>query len=233
MNPLAGRTTPRGINRRLEEAAEPTGPVITLEELKSHLRVTHSTEDTYIASLERTAVGLVQRYISKRMLSRQMIMWVDMPPGFGPGGDYWWPQSLDQLLGTSSAFRWIELMTTPLASFTSFQYVDLDNVAYTFDASNYYVDSADPDQPARVVLNIGSIWPTNTRYIKSLKFTYVVGYGAAASNVPEALKWATRLVVAALWSNRGDNLDQPIDILQLPTIKAILDQYRLLRLGGF
>jgi hypothetical protein len=50
-----------------------------------------------------------------------------------------------------------------------------------------------------------------------------------APGVPASIRHAVLLVTAAFYSNRGDNADAMIEVLNLPAVRASLDPYRLLR----
>jgi hypothetical protein len=287
MVPLAGYTVPRAVVRRLVENPEPVGPAVSLVELKQHLRITHTTEDAYVTSLEKVARRILQKYLSRRLLSRKVVQWMDLVPGNGNDGTIYGAGTamVPVRYANVGMFRWFDLMSMPVQSVELFSYVTLDGVAQTWPTENYIVDNKDPDQLARICLQRGSVWPVDLQVVSALGVSYTLGYqaapwvaltnykaddqvsnggrrytctnaGTAAASggptgtttgivdgtcvwaymsedgtIPDDLVFAVKLIAAALWSNRGDNLDNPVDILQLPAIRAVVDPYRLRRIG--
>lgn len=230
--PLAGWTVPRPVFKRLEQLTAPAEMPTTLAKVKAHLRVHHTVEDDYITDLIAVATDVVEGYLSRKLITRSMRMWMDFIPG--TGNEY-------TLYGAGTAqipvryanigmFRWFELMGTPVTSITAMNFVTMDGVSTLFPASNYIADTTDPDMPARVLLQRGVVWPVDLQVAHSLNVTYACGYGNAAA-VPASIRHGVLLVAAALFSNRGDAADSPVDVLRLPGIQATLAPYRVLKVS--
>ena len=116
----------------------------------------------------------------------------------------------------------------PLASVTSIKYTDEDAVEATFSSSNYLVDT--DTEPGRVLLKNGVSWPAVTlKEAGAVRVRYVAGYGAAGSNVPQAIRQAILLVIGSLYENREDVLvAQGVTVTTLPFgVEALLASYRV------
>jgi len=75
----------------------------------------------------------------------------------------------------------VDLSRLPVQSITSIKTYAPDNTVTTVDPSVYRVDAAG----GRIVLNDGQTWPSNLRQRGAVVITFVCGYGAAGSFVPE------------------------------------------------
>lgn len=229
MAPLAGWTVPRPTFPRLEEISPPATKCVSVVELKAHLRITHADEDAYLDVLIDVATNSVERYLSRRIVSQQVRMWLDMIPGTGndvPGYGAG-VQNIPVRYANVGMFRWIDLMGLPVKSFESFQFYTLANELMTYEASNYLVDNHDPDITARVVLQYGSVWPINLRVSQALCFNYTLGY----TTVPSAIKHAVKMMAAAMFSQRGDAADAGVDIMNMPAVLTLLSPYRIMKIG--
>jgi hypothetical protein len=283
--PLAGWTVPRPVFKRLQDITAPVDSVVTLAKLKQHIRKTDSLDDDYLTDLIQTATEMVEHYLSRKLISRTVQMWMDFIPG--TGNEY-------TLYGAGTAqipvryanigmFRWFELFGMPVTAVDSVHYITNDGTDQVFASNQYIVDNVDPDQPARILLQRGTVWPTDLQVAHALYTKYTLGYkrndpawtpstpylvGALVSNgglsyqctvagtsassggptgqstgtivdggvtwsyvsqataVPYTLRHGVLLVAAALWSNRGDNQDAQVEILELPAIKTALRPYR-------
>jgi hypothetical protein len=285
--PLSGWTVQRPVGVRVETLTDPTAYPLTVANLKAHLRIAHATDDAYVGELIATATEITEKYINRSIVARTIRQWMDRTPGYGP--DAGWfdaPTSyVTPSYGRLNASRWFELRGLPVTRFDSFQYVTEAGTTQTVDHSAYLVDLADPNMPARVILQRGSAWPSDLQVAQAISCTYRVGYNSgapawaastaytlgqvvlagraeytctvpgtsgttmptgagpvvdggvtwtfssAALPFPAALVHGVRLVAAALYSNRGDNVDAMGEVLSLPNIRAILDPFRVIRVA--
>ena len=87
----------------------------------------------------------------------------------------------------------------PLSSITSVQYIDSAGTTQTWDSSNYTVDTS--RDCFHLAYSVS--WPDIRGDANSVIITYISGYGAAASNVPEAARWAILMLVRHWYENPG------------------------------
>jgi uncharacterized phiE125 gp8 family phage protein len=86
---------------------------------------------------------------------------------------------------------------------------------------------------ARSTRRASTTWllPAPGRIAGGIELDVTVGYGDAATDVPEALRQAVRLLVAHWYENRGVVATDTTRVAPLPsTITALLAPYRMLRL---
>ena len=153
----------------------PSEEPITLAELKTHLRVDTSADDTYI-----TALGAAARAWCEGFCNRQFVT-----------ASYDW--RIDK-------FGELLVPKPDLISVTSIKYIDTDGAEQTVAASIYDVDI---DQaPGRVRLAYDKSWPDDRRAVtNAVTVRFKAGYGGA-SDVPETLKAAIKLLVGHLYEHR-------------------------------
>lgn len=56
----------------------------------------------------------------------------------------------------------------------------------------------------------------------------VWSYASVATTIPYAMKQAMLIMLAAMWSNRGDNKDPQSDVLNFPGVRGLLDTLRVM-----
>lgn len=180
--PLSGWTVQRPVSVRVEQLDFPTAYPVTVSGLKAHLRIAHATDDAYIAELVATATEITEKYIGRAIVARTVRQWMDRTPGYGP--DAGWfdaPTSyVTPSYGRLNASRWFELRGLPVTRFDSFVYVTEAGTTETVDPSAYLVDLADPNMPARVILQRGSSWPSDLQVAQAIGCTYRTGYNSGA-----------------------------------------------------
>ena len=148
----------------LEPVTLPSTEPITLALAKSHLRVPHELDDTYITQCIRAARDIGERITERRFLTQTWKVYLDEFPG--PG-------------------REILVPYPPLQSVTSIGYVDENGDSQTWSASSYIVDTG--QEPGRIRLAYGQVWPTPRLQPRAVTITFVCGYGADGDSLPPEL----------------------------------------------
>jgi len=221
--PLGGYTVPRLTNKRQSVLEAPEGDLFDLEIVRAHLRFPNPKENDYLKDIILpTAIGAVEDYIGRALLTRKVKMTMDCVPGLGGEDSYrsgngYFPVTFSNV----GAFRWFELLGSPVSEVEAFTYFEEDGTEKTFDDTNYLVDLEDKDRLARIVLQRGALWPTALQVAKALSITYYIGYGDKDA-VPPQLKHAVLLITTALFTNRGDSADSQDLVLHFPQVKALL-----------
>ena len=174
---------------------------VSLDELKSSLRITNTAEDTLLTQYITDARVMVERYTGRKLIT-QTLTGYGMP--FGAHDELWWEGyrvgHVNILTGplTNIQFDW-----GPVQSVTSVETVDQDNAETVYASTNYYLDNYDEDLANRIVFNSDAVAPSSLRAKDSWKVVYVAGYGNAASDVPADIRRALILLAGYLWGNRG------------------------------
>lgn len=185
-------------------SAPATEPVTTAE-LKSHLRVDSTDEDTLIASLGTAARQYVEEQTRRALVTQTWVLKLDE-----------FPESDGEIL----------LPRPPLVSVSSVTYVDTAGSTQTLSSSVYSVDTT--DTPGRITLAYDQTWPTVRDQRNAITVTYVAGYGAASA-VPDALKAAIKLLVGHWFTNREGVVTGTIATEIPMAVDALLAPYRVLR----
>ncbi|MFZ5736314.1 MAG: head-tail connector protein [Pseudomonadota bacterium] len=191
---------------------QPTDPVVSLDEVKAHLRVDHDDDDVEIAALINAAItefedpnlGWLGRSISERELELRV----------------------DAFPHHNAYPRMFVLPTGPLLIGTvgddtydfSVKYDDADGVEQTLADSVYRVLDAHTARPF-ISLKTGQSWPATTRCEpQSVRVRFWAGYPADDSRL-EAFKAAVKLHVEMIYdgdSPRQDKLRESINALLQP-----------------
>lgn len=166
----------------------PVAEPVTLDELKSHLYVSHSDDDALLTLYLTMARAAVEAETWRAILT----------------------QTWDLFLSAWPADGVIELPRSPLQSVTSITYRDSDNVTTTLAAATYEVDTA--SEPGRVVLAYGQNWPAVTLAASHpIRVRFVAGWPDAAS-VPGMIKAALLLQAGELYVQREAVSDKPLAV---------------------
>jgi len=177
-----------------------TEPIIT-NEAKTHLRVTSSDDDTYIAGLIEAARQWIEEQLYRQLVTATWDLVLDeFPTGDNP----------------------IRIPRAPLVSVTSVTYTDTAGDAQTWSDDDYVVSTS--REPGEIRPAYGEIYPTARSAPDVVTVRFVAGYGAAAA-VPELLKAALKLLVGSMYEFREDQVERAVATLPLGTqrILAIYD----------
>ena len=189
-----------GIRTTLSDTGA-TSPVITASDVKTHARIYHSQDDTYLSTLITTATQIIEHETRRALINRSFAFQLE---GFPADGEIILPRS-------------------PLSSVTSVTYTDAAGATQTLSSSVYHTYSV--NGVGRVVLKSTESWPA-TQGTGGLDVTvnFVAGYGASASNVPAALRHAALLQATHLYDNR--TAVGPTQLYEVPmTVQRLIVQY--------
>lgn len=154
---------------------------LTLSEAKTHLRVTHTDDDTYISTLMSAARRGVEAQHGICLLQQGWSVYSDT-----------WPD--DGILTTT---------LYPVQSVVDLKVYGDDDVAATIDPAHYYLDAA--SRPARVALRRGRACPAPGRRTNGIELKLLTGFGATAAAVPQQIRQALLVMIAEYYAHRGDD----------------------------
>ncbi len=175
---------------------------LSLAEAKAFLRVEHADDDDVIASLIAAARLHVEAQTRRALITQSWRLTRDAWPADGR----------------------LTVTPAPLEALTAVRVYDGGGHAAALDLQSFVVDSAG----SSIVFAPWALMQPG-RSAAGIELDVTVGYGDAASDVPEPLRQAVRLLVAHWYENRG--LTTPGTIMVLPaTVAALLAPYRVLSL---
>jgi len=155
----------------------PTAEPLTLDEVKSFLRIDSSLDDIYIYSLIVAARKYCENFQNRAYITQAWELSLED-----------WPSEV------------IELPKGNLQSITSVIYKDSAGVSTTISTSDYVVSTR--GIVGRVTPAYGKPWPTFTPYpLDPIVIKFVCGYGTA-EDVPDTIKQAMYLLISHWWENR-------------------------------
>ncbi len=145
-------------------------------EAKHFLRVEHDDDDAVIAALIAAARGHVEALTRRALLLQRWRFVLDAWPANGR----------------------LSLRMGPLRSVIAARVFDAAGNAHSIDVETFVVDAA-----ADIVASPYWSLPLPGRLTAGIELDAELGYGAAASDVPDALRHAIRMLVAHWYDNRG------------------------------
>lgn len=152
-------------------AAEP----LSLEEVRAHLRLSDTDEDSLLAGLIRTARAHLERTTGLITISRPLRLIADQFPCRGV----------------------IRLTRGPVTAITAATVYDERGSAKTLDLSGIGFERG---PPGRVVF---AQVPPPGRTVNGFELDFTAGFGASGAEVPEPLRQAMLMHVATMYAYRG------------------------------
>lgn len=184
-----------------------TGPTVeplTLDEAKAHLRLEQSADDDYVESLIKSSRIHTEQETSRGLIEQT---WEYVAEEF-PCEDY------------------IELPKGTLRSVSFVKYIDDTGALITLDPSKYELDTK--SRTGRIYLAHGEAWPAARDRWNAVQVEFKVGYGTAASSVPEPLKQAMLVLLAQMYEQRTmEVVGTIIARTQAATYDNLIAPYRL------
>ena len=198
----------------------PASLAVTLATVKTYLRVDGSSEDAEITAMINAATQRLEAMTDKKFVSQKWDIYFDDFPG-SYGGAWWDGEREGAISEMFSANKNINLPYGQLLSVESFKTFDDDNVEYTFDSTNYNIDTVAPY--GVIALKYGAVWPqTVLRTVNGIKIAATFGYASVPQDIQEAIK----ILVGAMFENRGD------EIPKIPAqVSLLVEPYRRFKVG--
>jgi len=178
---------------------------VSLTEAKSHLKVDTTADDTYITSIIKAATQLSEEYTNRFFIDTV----------------------IDQ---TCSDFAQLQtLFKSKVSAVAHVKYYDSDNSLQTLSATVY--DTQLNYEPSQIQLANNQNFPSITKRNDAVVARYTVGYGSAASDVPEIIKQAILLTIGNFYQNRASVITGKT-ATELPmNVKWLLDTYKVQIVG--
>jgi uncharacterized phiE125 gp8 family phage protein len=181
----------------------PSAEPWSVAEAKAFLRVEHGDDDAIVASLIAAARGHVEALTRRALLLQRWRFVLDAWPANGRFGP----------------------RIGPLRSVIAARVFDAAGNAYSIDAASFVVDAA-----AELIASPSWSMPLPGRGSAGIELDVELGYGAAPSDVPGALRHAVRMLVAHWYENRG-LAAIGANVAMLPaSLGALIAPYRMLSL---
>ncbi len=172
---------------------------ITLQEVKTYLRIDTNDYDNILTPLIKTVRQLAEKITGRDFINKTWKTYLDCFPQCG-----------------------IEIKKSKLQSITSIKYYS-DSVQIILDPSVYYI--TDESTYASIYLACNKFYPkTDHCRRQAIEITFVSGYGLLASDVPQALRQAMITHVAYLFNNTGDCADDGAALFRSMYLPYILAQ---------
>lgn len=179
----------------------PTDTPVSLSEVKAHLLVEHSLDDTLLTALLKAATHFVQTAANVYLMPQTVEI------------------SFSELCGDR-----VELPVWPIRAVSSVQYADADGATQTWSSGNYQTWLA--HRPPLIAPAYGEPWPTTRAgLMRAAWVTCTAGYANAAA-VPEEAKHPVKLIVAHNYANKGDGRDPTGELGIPPAARRFIDHLR-------
>ena len=189
------------------QTQKPGAEPISVAEVKLHIRVDQSDEDTLMAMIITAARQHAEQITARSFMTQK---WAYILDGFYDGSG-----------------QTIRLEKGPVNSVDSITYIDMAGVLQTMPPTDYAVDYTGP--LTRITPKFGKIWPITLPQMATVIINFTAGYGDA-TQVPEGLKSWIKLRCGTLYENREDVLiGQRFTVVDLNFVDTLLDPYRILR----
>lgn len=176
---------------------------LTLAEAKVFLRVETNNDDDTIAALIAGARVHVEAQTRRALITQCRRLTLDAWPADGR----------------------LAILPALLQAVTAARVFDVANAMYAVDTSVFVLEKG-----ASALIFVPWALPMPGRANAAIEIDVTVGYGDAASNVPEPLRQAVRLLVAHWYENRGlAAVGHEVAVLPA-TVAALIAPYRMLSL---
>ena len=191
---------------RIEETTLKATTAILLAEVKEHLRIDGSAEDSKLNAITATAECMIEAAVGLTLISRDFDVYLNVSP----------------VRGKSC----LSIPVRPLQTINMVNLIAADGSETLWLSSNYNVQ---PGLMPLIDLSPQMQWPKSLRSTEGMRINVTAGFGSDWNAIPADIHQALLLLITALYFNRGDTV-QTGDLLKSSGAMAILLPYRQVRL---
>lgn len=198
---------------RYTTIVEPSGLIVSLEEVKQQLNIIGTSEDTLLTVYINSAHKIIEQYTRVDYLIRT----------YQTLRDYFdWDTPYAGYKTDSKNFL---LTKSEIISLTEIEYL-VDGVWTVLDPSIYYSITTS-DGYMRILLVQDESYPTDKdESLQSIRIEFTAG----VDEVPYDIKLAATMLVTNMYADRGDCNSTGSLIESSPAVKTILSQHRIFRI---
>jgi uncharacterized phiE125 gp8 family phage protein len=165
--------------------------LLTLSDIKTHLRLDGSDYDSILTPLIKTSRLIGEKITGRDFIEKEYKTYLDYFPNYSYG-----------YYDNYNNYEGIEIRKSKLLSITSIQYYDENNVLQTLSSSDYYITN-EADYSS-IFINKDKSFP-NT-YCR--KQAVIITFKTSFPNFPQDLKQAMLSVCSYLFENTGDCVNE-------------------------
>ncbi|MGI9425185.1 MAG: head-tail connector protein [Hyphomicrobiaceae bacterium] len=183
----------------------PAIEAITVTEVKEHMRVDHSEEDTLIASYIATSRLHIETALGLSLITQHWTWFADCWPFNGI----------------------VEVPLRPLQSVSEIRLRDGDDSLQVIDPVVYAVDTI--SEPPRIASRTG-YWPTPNAELNGIEIDLKTGFGDAANDVPADIRQALLLLTTHWFENRDPALLDHGSVAIPKSVSSHLQAFKLAKI---
>lgn len=208
---------------RLRVMETSSNDLISLEDVRLHLRLDTTQEEHYLRAMLAAAGALCERYTGLTLLWTRYFLSLDQWPEMTPAR--WWDGVREGVTGRQSPLA-LSLPRPPLLAVNEIRVFDNNNGVIIVPAEDYIIDYM--GIPGRILFKEGIDIPLPGLPAGGIEIDYVAGYGTKPDDLPAALKQGILMILAHLYEHRGDT---PENALKVSGAGALFQPFRLMRLA--
>jgi len=172
-------------NRVWRVTTPPAVEPVSVDELKTFLRLDGTSEDDLLTTFIKAARESAEPWLGRALIQQSLEFSMD-----------WWPGQV------------VRLPRPPLLSVAGVFTVDEDGTETEYSADNYYLRPG--VIPAELVIRDGYTQPSGAgRQSGGYVVRYTAGYGSAAGDVPAAIRTGLMFWAAKIYEDRVPYKDPP------------------------
>lgn len=182
----------------LTRTVEPAAVAVELADVKAYLRISDTDSDAMLTVRIAQVTDIVEEFTGRALISQT------------------WRATFD----TIGKRREFVLPRPPLQSVTSVEYFGTGATWATLSSGLYDVDA--DRTPGIIRIRSGQVPSTHSTILPRYRITYVAGYGAASTDIPEGLHLVLKMKLAMIH-------DECNDETSMRGLDVILNRYRIPR----